>query len=366
MRKALVVLCVSGIVTGSALADPEDLGGGVFIAHFPTEMEFSSEPPTGGWCQDYWDNYRIEDCEDQVNRIDTYDQVIWFVLAAWDEEKEWCGTEFGFGDYDPAAFVVTDYGPCWPEDGLEIPTASWPGPEQGTAIVVTGGPWEGNLVPVYWFAGYAYEEGFIPLAVDPATGFAGTANCANPPEVWAADSLGAMGLFADGIYVCPVGAPGGEGGLGSTGLEAAVCCLEEHCRIMAEDECERAQGIFHPESPSCDPDPCGEHVLGGEQILSVCPLGAPYSTIQAALDVAQDGDVIELCCDVPFTGDGNRDIVVPDKAITIRSACDDPSRCILNLGGTPEEEHRGFNFITPAGVDARCLRGVTITHAYHC
>jgi hypothetical protein len=28
MRKALVLLCVSGIVTGSALADPEDLGGG--------------------------------------------------------------------------------------------------------------------------------------------------------------------------------------------------------------------------------------------------------------------------------------------------------------------------------------------------
>ncbi len=173
MCKALVVLCVSGIVTGSALADPEDLEGGVFIAHFPTEMEFSSEPPAGGWCQDYWDNYRIEDCEDQVNRIDTYDQVIWFVLAAWDEEKEWCGTEFGFGDYDPAAFVVTDYGPCWPEDGLEIPTASWPGPEEGTAIVVTGDPWEGNLVPVYWFAGYAYEEGLIPLAVDPATEFAG-------------------------------------------------------------------------------------------------------------------------------------------------------------------------------------------------
>jgi hypothetical protein len=28
MRKAIVLLCVSGIVTGSALADPEDLGGG--------------------------------------------------------------------------------------------------------------------------------------------------------------------------------------------------------------------------------------------------------------------------------------------------------------------------------------------------
>ncbi len=217
MRKVLVLLRVLGFVKGSALADPEGLEGGVLIAHFPTEMEFSSEPPTGGWCQDYWDNYRIEDCEDQVIRIDTYDQVIWFVLAAWDEEKEWCGTEFGLGDYDPAAFVITDYGPCWPEGGLEIPTASWPGPEEGTAIVVTGEPWEGNLVPVYWFAGYAYEEGLIPLAVDPATGFAGTANCASPPETWAADSLGGMGLFQDGVYACPEGFMLGGQGSGPQG-----------------------------------------------------------------------------------------------------------------------------------------------------
>ncbi len=60
-------------------------------------------------------------------------------------------------------------------------------------------------MPVYWFAGYAYEEGLVPLAENPVTGSAGTANCANPPEAWAVDSLGAMGLFRDGVFACPQG-----------------------------------------------------------------------------------------------------------------------------------------------------------------
>jgi subtilisin family serine protease len=217
MRTTIVLLCMSSIVTGSVLADPENLEGGVLIAHFPADMTFSFDPPTGGWCQFYWDSLRIEDCEDQVNRIDTGNQVIWFVLAAWDEDKEWCGTEFGFGEYDADAFVITDFGPCWPEGGLEIPTASWPGPGEGTAIVTTGAPWEGNFVPVYRFTGLAYDEGLIPLAADPATGFAGTSNCASPPDAWAADSLGGMGLFQDGVYACPEGLLAGGQGSGPQG-----------------------------------------------------------------------------------------------------------------------------------------------------
>ena len=60
MRKVFVLFCVSGIVAGSAAADPANLEGGAFIAHFPTGMEFSSDPPAGGWCQEYWDHFRIE------------------------------------------------------------------------------------------------------------------------------------------------------------------------------------------------------------------------------------------------------------------------------------------------------------------
>jgi hypothetical protein len=296
-------------------------------------MEFSCDPPTGGWCQHYWDSYRIEDCEDQVNRIDTQDQVIWFVLAAWDEEKEWCGTEFGLGEYDPAAFVITGFSPCWPEDGLEIPTASWPGPEEGTAIVVTGDPWEGNLVPVYWFAGYAYEEGLIPLAADPATGFAGTSNCASPPGVWAADSLGAMGLFQDGVYACPAGFMAGGQGLGPQG-----------------------GGGIEPEGGG------GFYGLKEHVVHLVCPHGGGFQTIQDAVNsvTVTEGDTLELCCDDPFTGELNRNTAFGGKRLVIRSECDDPARCVIDCEGSSagfEEARRAFVF---EHGDTALVRGLTI------
>ncbi len=296
------------------------LRGGALIAHFPTGMAFSSDPPTGGWCQHYWDNYRIEDCEEQVNRIDTEDEVIWFVLAAWDEEKEWCGTEFGFGEYDSTAFVITGFSPCWPADGLEIPTAAWPGPEEGTAIVVTSDPWEGNFVPVYWFSGYAYEEGLIPLAKDPATGFAGTANCANPPGTWAADSLGGMGLFQDGVYACPAGFLAGGPGLGPQGGGGI--------------EPESGGESLEPEEPT---------------VWAVCPQGGTFQSIQAAVDasIVAHGDTLELCCDHPFTGELNRNIEFDGKRLVIRSECDDPTRCTIDCDGSSagqDDPRRAFAF----------------------
>ncbi len=332
IRKLFVLFCAFGIVAGSAAADPANLAGGAFIAHHPMGMEFSSEPPAGGWCQEYWDHYRIEECEDQVNRIDTANAVIWFVLAAWAEEKEWCGTEFGLGEYDAADFFIEDYGPCWPEDGLEIPTASWPGPGEGTAIVVTGTPWEGNFVPVYWFAGYAYEEELIPLAADPATGFAGTSNCANPPQAWAADSLGGMGLFQDGVYACPEGLMAGGQGSGPTGGGGI--------------EPEAGGGILGP----------GEYV-----VFHVCP-DSTLSNLWDAVDAASNGDTLELCCDHPFTGELNRNTEFDGKRLVVRSECDDPTRCIIDCQGRQagsQEARRAF-VIGPAESLGVTVRGVTV------
>ena len=51
-----------------------------------------------------------------------------------------------------------------------------------------------------------------------------------------------------------------------------------------------------------------------------------FPTIQAAIDVAIDGDVIELT-DGIFTGPGNRDLSYLGKAITIRSQSGDPATC---------------------------------------
>jgi hypothetical protein len=251
MRRIAIVLCALLVFVPITAADQNDLDGGVFIAHYPSGIQFSSDPPAEGWCQHYLDGFAISACEDQVNRIDTSQNVVWFVLSAWDESKRFCGVEFGLGSYSPDAFVLGDFGPCFPNEGLEIPTSNWPGPNQGTAVVVTQDAWTGNLVPVYWFAGYAYSAGVVPLSIDPATGFGGWTSCEEPPMTSAATGFGGMGLFRDGIYVCP-----GPGGLGPQGQGVGACCLGEYCRLLTAQECESAQGDFHPGNGSCTPNPC--------------------------------------------------------------------------------------------------------------
>ncbi len=57
-----------------------------------------------------------------------------------------------------------------------------------------------------------------------------------------------------------------------------------------------------------------------------------FPTIQAAIDAAVNGDTIELT-NGSFTGDGNRDISVVGKAITIRSQSGDPENCIIDCQG---------------------------------
>ncbi|MCK4304003.1 MAG: hypothetical protein KAY24_07175 [Candidatus Eisenbacteria sp.] len=255
MLRILIALVTAGLAAGIAHADPSDLEGGVFIAHYPASLEFSSNPPPEGWCQHYIDNYAINACEDQVNRIDTADGVIWYVLCAWTEPKEWCGVQFGLGDYDESIFLISDHGPCFPESGLELASDNWPGPNEGTAITVSGASWEGNLLPAYYFSGYAYAEGIISLAVDPQGGFGGGVNCANPPQKWPASSSGAMGLYTDGIYACPPGGIAG-GGPSPGGGEMAVCCLGEQCQLTTVEACEEMGGQFHSEWDTCEPNPC--------------------------------------------------------------------------------------------------------------
>jgi len=176
-------------------ADPTALDDGVLIAHHPPGLEFTSGQD---WCDRYEQEFAIDSCEAQHNRIDLDgnqgDGSVWYVLAAWEEAKEWCAVEFGLGAYTAANYPLVEHGPCG-SGALTIPTSGWP-----------------NFVPVYFFAGYAYGEDLIPLSVDPAQNFAGFSNCAAPPETWSASALGGMGLFTDGIYACGGGGEGLDGG----------------------------------------------------------------------------------------------------------------------------------------------------------
>lgn len=77
-----------------------------------------------------------------------------------------------------------------------------------------------------------------------------------------------------------------------------------------------------------------------------------YGTIQAAIDAASDGDIIQVSSGT-YSGPGNRDIYFSGKAITLRSA-DGPGKTIIDCGG-----HRGFHFRGSEGPDS-VLRGFTI------
>ena len=52
MRKVLLTLALLGVATG-AWATPENLEGGVFVAHNVNQLPYSTTPPAAGWCGAY-------------------------------------------------------------------------------------------------------------------------------------------------------------------------------------------------------------------------------------------------------------------------------------------------------------------------
>jgi hypothetical protein len=76
-----------------------------------------------------------------------------------------------------------------------------------------------------------------------------------------------------------------------------------------------------------------------------------FATIQAALDAAVDGDVIELGSGT-FLGDGNRDLDYAGKGVTVRSQAGSPEACVLDLEGSEADPHRAVIFDSGEGANA--------------
>jgi len=101
-------------------------------------------------------------------------------------------------------------------------------------------------------------------------------------------------------------------------------------------------------------------VAGGTQTWTVLPDGSgDFPTLQAAIDGAQAGDVIELG-DGVFTGDGNRDLDFGGQGLVLRSASGSPEACIIDCGGSASEPHRAFYFHKAEPSDAQ-VASLTIT-----
>lgn len=119
------------------------------------------------------------------------------------------------------------------------------------------------------------------------------------------------------------------------------------CAPEQQPEC----GLIGAGPVDCTPPPT-------PRCLAVRPDGqGEYSCIQHALCAAYPGDIIDLA-DGLYVGEGNRDLEYEGKAITVRSASNDPSLCIIDCSDSLVG-HYGAMFIhaEPAGTT---LEGLTL------
>ncbi len=96
-------------------------------------------------------------------------------------------------------------------------------------------------------------------------------------------------------------------------------------------------------------------------LAAIIHVPADQPTIQAGIDAAVDGDTV-LVADGTYTGYGNRDISFRGKAITVTSE-NGPEQCVIDCGGTEDEDHGGFRFHAGEG-SGSVLRGFGITGGY--
>ncbi len=97
-------------------------------------------------------------------------------------------------------------------------------------------------------------------------------------------------------------------------------------------------------------------------VITVTPDGSgDQPTIQAALNVALPGDIVELLNGV-YTGTGNRDLNFQGKAITLRGQSQDASLCILDCQASDTDRHHGVDFLS-GETTATVLEHITITGA---
>jgi hypothetical protein len=135
------LLAALSLWTVSALAGPN--AGAVLAIHG------TADP--GETCDDL--TLPLE-CQDLIPDLPGSGEVTFFVVLALPgpDIPEVSAVVFGLGDFDPSAIEFTEWGPCNTDlNPLEISTAGWPGPGEGTAMSWSPGCLEDYLIRVYYF-----------------------------------------------------------------------------------------------------------------------------------------------------------------------------------------------------------------------
>ena len=136
--------------------------------------------------------------------------------------------------------------------------------------------------------------------------------------------------------------------------------------------CDPDAGSFkiHTSSP-CAPENsqgCGQIGAYGigctPTFYALLPDGSgDFPTIQAALDAATFGDVIELWSGT-YSGAGNRDLdFLGKRLITLRGRTGNPENVIIDCGGTAGDPHRGMVFNSGEEISLT-VEAVTIVNGY--
>lgn len=138
------------------------------------------------------------DCED-LSPTAGPDQsgVEWFLVVVVSGRRASFSTvTFGLGGYDESACYISFFGPTRPElQPLEIPSAGWPGPNEGTAVSWAPQCLSGEMVPVYYFGVYVYGSTTIPLGSFYPGQQDGVVSCGVPGEE---DPIAEFGSFGCG------------------------------------------------------------------------------------------------------------------------------------------------------------------------
>jgi hypothetical protein len=217
----------------------------VLLAHVNPTLEYTSSVTS------YAGQSELDDCAEAIVQgvVDETRAQVWFVVASFHNasSNEVKGVDFGLGSYSSSAIILSDYGHCfdrWTEP-LAITTDGWPGPNEGIAIVSTGGLMNREVLEVYWFAAYVYSAVTIPLDVNPTTAVAAVLGEVGTQELF--DDLGSIGFGQPGYNPCNTG-PGDPTG---------ACCLwDDSCEILTEEECSSEGGLYRGDYSGCLPNPC--------------------------------------------------------------------------------------------------------------